>query len=164
MRRAVLAVVVTAIGLVLLMSFKPHDITAATQPPAAVSGSGSDSGSSGSGSSGSGNSGSGNSGSGSSRKGATSSATTATGDTVDTRWGPVQVKITVAAGKIKKVEVLQSPNGNQRDIEINNTALPILTEEALSAQSAAIDVVSGATYTSDGYTRSLQSAIDKAGL
>jgi uncharacterized protein with FMN-binding domain len=57
-----------------------------------------------------------------------------------------------------------APANNRRDLEINNEALPILNEEALSAQSAQIDTVSGATYTSDGYIRSLQSALDKAGL
>jgi uncharacterized protein with FMN-binding domain len=86
------------------------------------------------------------------------------GDVADTRWGPVEVQITVAGGKITDVSVLQYPNGNGRDQQINAYALPVLIDETLAKQSAAIDMVSGATVTSDGYTRSLQSALDKAGL
>jgi uncharacterized protein with FMN-binding domain len=87
-----------------------------------------------------------------------------TGDVASTRWGPVQVKITVADGTITKVTVLQSPSGNPRDIEINDRALPILVQDTLDAQSAKIDMVSGATVTSDGYLSSLQSALDAAGI
>ncbi|WP_375433435.1 FMN-binding protein [uncultured Friedmanniella sp.] len=83
---------------------------------------------------------------------------------MQTRWGPVQVQITVAASTITKVTVLQQPNGNPRDTEINDYALPILIKETTSAQSAQIDMVSGATVTSDGYLRSLQAAIDEAGM
>lgn len=93
-----------------------------------------------------------------------SSSGTYTGDVAQTRWGPVQVAITVASGKISAVDVVQYPNGNGRDEEINAQALPILKQETISAQSAQIDTVSGATVTSDGYLSSLQSAIDKAGL
>ena len=67
-------------------------------------------------------------------------------------------------GKITKVDVPVSPSGNQRDLEINDQALPTLVQETLDAQSADIDMVSGATVTSDGYLTSLQSALDKAGL
>ena len=135
---------------------------AAAGPPSAGSGSGS-SGSSSSGSSGSGSSGSGSSSSGSS--GSSSSGTkTYTGSVASTRWGPVQVAITVSGGKVTKVAVLQSPDGNPRDVEINDRALPVLVQETLDAQSAKIDMVSGATYTSDGYLTSLQSALDQAGI
>lgn len=152
-RRALLAVLATAVGLVLLLSFKPHDVSQAAQPPAALgqkqSGTTPTQGTTGT-------------------KGAKGTkgtkGTTVTGDPADTRWGPVQVAITVSGGKIADVQVLQAPDGNRRDIEINDAALPILTQEALSAQSAQIDTVSGATYTSEGYARSLQSAIDRAGL
>lgn len=89
---------------------------------------------------------------------------TYTGASADTRWGPVQVKITVADGKITAVEVPVSPDGNHRDIEINDQALPTLIDETVAAQSAKIDMVSGATVTSEGYLQSLQSALDKAGL
>jgi uncharacterized protein with FMN-binding domain len=87
-----------------------------------------------------------------------------TGSVADTRWGPVQVQLTVSGGKITKVDLLQYPNGNGRDAEINAQALPILVRETLNAQSANIDMVSGATVTSDGYLQSLQSALDKAGI
>ncbi|HEY0239896.1 MAG TPA: FMN-binding protein [Friedmanniella sp.] len=87
-----------------------------------------------------------------------------TGDVAQTRWGPVEVEITVTAGKITKVTVVQSPSGNGRDTEINSRALPVLQQETISAQSAKIDMVSGATVTSDGYLTSLQSAIDRAGI
>jgi uncharacterized protein with FMN-binding domain len=96
----------------------------------------------------------------------TTSGTTATvtGDSTDTRWGPVQVQITVAGGKITDVKVVDYPNGNGRDQQINARALPILVQETLNAQSAHIDMVSGATVTSEGYLGSLQSALDQAGL
>ena len=93
----------------------------------------------------------------------TTTTKTYTGDVAQTRWGPVQVQITVRNNKITKVTVLQQPNGNPRDIEINDQALPILIEDTISAQSANIDMVSGATVTSDGYLRSLQAALDQAG-
>ena len=91
-------------------------------------------------------------------------SSTVTGAVADTRWGPVQVQLTVAAKKIADVSVVQYPNGNDRDQEINSQALPILIQETLDKQSASIDMVSGATVTSDGYLQSLQSALDKAGL
>ncbi|HST82019.1 MAG TPA: FMN-binding protein [Kineosporiaceae bacterium] len=87
---------------------------------------------------------------------------TFTGDSVATRWGPVQVEITVKNGKITKSEAIVYPTENHRDVEINDNALPILSDETIQAQSAQIDFVSGATVTSDGYTQSLQSAIDQA--
>ena len=89
---------------------------------------------------------------------------TVTGTVADTRWGPVQVQITVTGGSITNVSVVQYPNSNGKDQEINARALPILIQETLKAQSASIDMVSGATYTSDGYVTSLQSALDQAGL
>ena len=95
-----------------------------------------------------------------------SSATsgTVTGTAADTRWGPVQVQITIASGAITNVSVVQYPNSNGKDQKINARAMPILIQETLKAQSADIDMVSGATYTSDGYLTSLQSALDQAGL
>lgn len=86
------------------------------------------------------------------------------GSVAQTRWGPVQVTITVTGGKITEVAVPTYPNGNGRDQEINSYALPILQQETLTAQSAHIDTVSGATVTSDGYLESLQAAIDAAHL
>ena len=93
-----------------------------------------------------------------------SSSKTYAGSVAQTRWGPVQVQITVCNGKIIKATVLQQPNGNRKDEEINDYALPILIQDTLDAQSAKIDMVSGATVTSDGYLESLQSALDKAGI
>ncbi|WP_262058604.1 FMN-binding protein [Streptomyces sp. STR69] len=159
LRRIVLASAVTASGLVMLLALKPHTAPEVTAAPAPTSSSSSGSSSSGSSSSGSGsNSGTGSGGS------TTTGTKTVTGDTVQTRWGPVQVKITVTNGKITDVTAVQSPSDNPRDQEINSYALPQLKSEALAAQSAKIDTVSGATYTSDGYRQSLQSALDSAGL
>ncbi|WP_026421158.1 FMN-binding protein [Actinokineospora inagensis] len=104
------------------------------------------------------------SGSSSGSTGTTASGKTYTGPVADTRWGNVQVQITVADGKVTAVSVPQQPNGNGRDREINARAVPILVQETLSAQSSDIDMVSGATVTSDGYVQSLQGALDEAGL
>jgi uncharacterized protein with FMN-binding domain len=89
---------------------------------------------------------------------------TVTGSVAQTRWGPVQVRLTVDAGRITDVTVVQYPDGNGHDRQINDEALPELVQETLSAQSAHIDMVSGATVTSGGYVESLQSALDQAGL
>ncbi|MGB3771233.1 MAG: FMN-binding protein [Rhodococcus sp. (in: high G+C Gram-positive bacteria)] len=91
-------------------------------------------------------------------------AQTITGQSVSTRWGPVQVQITVAGGTITDATAVVYPNGNGKDQQINARAVPILESETVSAQSAGIDMVSGATVTSEGYIQSLQSAIDQANL
>ena len=103
-------------------------------------------------------------GSGTSTTPAAPATRTVTGDAAQTRWGPVQVKITLSGSTITAVDLVQVPAGNRRDVEINDAAVPVLTQETLSAQSADIDAVSGATVTSDGYATSLQSALDQAGL
>ncbi|MEW2120582.1 FMN-binding protein [Streptomyces sp. NPDC005474] len=87
---------------------------------------------------------------------------TFTGDPIDTQYGTVQVAATLSKGKITAVHVLQAPDQNGRDRQIASYALPRLTDEALGAQSAHIDAVSGASYTSEGYVQSLQSALDQA--
>jgi uncharacterized protein with FMN-binding domain len=84
------------------------------------------------------------------------------GTVANTRWGPVQVQVHISGGRIVDVKTLQTPHGNQRDLEINSYAVPVLRKEVLDAQSADIDTVSGATVTSDGYIRSLQYALDAA--
>jgi uncharacterized protein with FMN-binding domain len=89
---------------------------------------------------------------------------TFTGDTVNTEFGPVQVKITVKAGKLTDVTPLQLTTDGGRSVQISNYAAPILRSEVLAAQSAKVSSVGGATYTSQGYLSSLQSALDKAGL
>lgn len=96
--------------------------------------------------------------------GSASGTQTYTGDAVDTRWGVVQVEITVEQGEITRSQAVRYPQDNPRDQEINSYALPVLAQEVTAAQSANIDAVSGATVTSDGYIRSLQSAIDQAHL
>jgi uncharacterized protein with FMN-binding domain len=155
MRRITLWLFSTVAALVLLFSYRTSTnsggtgtATAAATAPAPTSTS-------------SGGTSSGTSGSGSSNAGATK---TYTGSIAQTRWGPVQVTITVSDGKITDVAVPTYPNGNHRDEEINAYALPVLTQETMSAQSADIDTVSGATVTSDGYKESLQAALDAAHL
>jgi len=91
-------------------------------------------------------------------------ATTFTGGVASTQWGPVQVQITVRDHKITRARAVQYPQGASNDAQINGYALPILDQEVVQKQSAAIDAVSGATVTSDGYLQSLQSAIDAAHL
>jgi uncharacterized protein with FMN-binding domain len=93
---------------------------------------------------------------------APSGGTVVDGSVAQTRWGPVQVRVTIADGKIVDVVTLQVPNGNRRDQEINSSAVPQLRSEVLASQSAQIDTVSGATVTSDGYRQSLQAALDAA--
>jgi len=94
--------------------------------------------------------------------GSAQAAKTVTGSVAQTQYGPVQVRITVAGGKITKAEAVQAPKGGTSD---QKTALsvPKLNQEAVAAGSADIDSVSGATYTSNGYKESLQSALDQAG-
>ncbi len=87
--------------------------------------------------------------------------TTVTGDVVQTRYGPVQVQLRMAGSSIDAVQVLQYPDGNRTDVEISSRALPVLIQDTMDQQSAGIDVVSGATYTSQGYLESLQSALDQ---
>ena len=101
---------------------------------------------------------------GSSSTAAAAATSTVTGDEVQTRWGPVQVQLTLQGSTITAVDVVEYPTGNNKDRQINARAVPVLVSETLNAQNAQIDMVSGATVTSDGYVSSLQSALDKAGL
>jgi uncharacterized protein with FMN-binding domain len=160
----------TVSAVVLLFGFDASQRGATSTPAATISGgasgtksgnsSGSDNGTS------SGNSSGNRSGNGSgNRSGSTSTSTeTVTGSVAQTQWGPVQVQLTVKNGSITKVSILQYPNGNGRDVELANYSLPILIQETIQSQSAHIDMVSGATYTSTGYIQSLQSALDQANL
>lgn len=160
MRRVIFAIVTTASALVFLLSFKTHSTpVAATSPPSAsaskapvASASAAATSKAASG------------GSSSSAGGGSSAATTVTGDEAQTIYGPIQVKITVKNGKVTAAEAIEYPNNDPRDAQINAYAIPALNSEAVSASSAQIDTVSGATYTSQGYLSSLQSALDKAGL
>lgn len=94
----------------------------------------------------------------------TAGAVEADGTTVETRYGPVQVAVVVQDGHLVQVTALQLPGGNSESNAINSYAEPRLEEMALEAQSAQIDVVSGATFTSRAYAESLQAALDAAGM
>ena len=89
-------------------------------------------------------------------------AQTLTGKSVQTEYGPVQVRVTVSGGKITKSEAVQQPSGGRSD-QISADSVPKLNQAAVAAGTADIDAVSGATYTSGGYKESLQSALDQAG-
>jgi uncharacterized protein with FMN-binding domain len=166
MRRIVVAVMSTISGLVLLFSYHTsRNEGSTTVAGPASSGSASASGSSNGSSSGQSSGSSNGSSSGTSNGSAGSAASgTYTGASVMTRWGAVQVQITVSDAKITAAEAVEYPQANPRDRQINAYALPVLAQEATQAQSAEIDAVSGATVTSDGYIQSLQSAIDQAHL
>jgi uncharacterized protein with FMN-binding domain len=155
MRRVILAVTGTIAGLVALLTFKSHAPTVAT---AATSGSTSSSSTSGSASvtipgeypEGS-------------LAGKLSPGETAvTGKVANTVYGPVQIQLIVKNTKIVKVAVLQQPQNTIHDIQIGEFAFPKLISETLAAQNGKIDAVSGASYTSAGYIRSLQSALDES--
>ena len=153
MRRVILAIIGTAAGLVALLSFKSHTSTAAATPPAPVSNQAGQATASAAASSAS-----------SSASSASTLTKTVTGNAADTMYGPVQVQITVKNGKITAAQAVQYPQGSSRDQQINSYAVPVLNSETVSAGSAHIDAVSGASYTSNGYITSLQSAVDQAGL
>ena len=144
MRRIVITTVSTVAGVVALLGLKPDtpDLTSAAGAPATSSPGGSTS---------------------TSTSTAGAAPQTITGDAISTRFGPVQVEVTVTDGRITDVQVLQYPHSDRRDAEINGYALPLLVQATLDANSANVDMVSGATYTSNGYVRSLQSALDQAG-
>jgi uncharacterized protein with FMN-binding domain len=84
------------------------------------------------------------------------------GDPEDNPYGTIQVRVTLNGGRITDVSTVQSPNDRGRSVEIAQQSLPVLRQEVLRAQSAQIDVVSGASYDSQGYAQSVQSALDKA--
>ncbi|MEU8787570.1 FMN-binding protein [Streptomyces sp. NPDC048637] len=148
MKRAVAATTATVAGLFLMLALKPHQSPPpAAAPPAGLAPSASPSGV---------------------PSGAPSGAPSAperdgtsgtfTGDTIDTRRGPVQVRVTLVKGRLTAVTVLKG----EHDEGPSADAVPRLTQEALAAQNAKIDAVSGATFTSQGYISSLQSALDRA--
>lgn len=169
MRRAIVAGTATVSGIVLLLGLKPHGSGSALGTSSFSIGSGSGAGPTSSSSPATGSQGGGQTPAGGASpstkaQGPASSGTkVVTGDAADTRYGPVQLQVTFSGKKITSINVLQYPSESFRDQEINSYALPLLNQEAMAAQNAHIDVVSGATYTSDGYAQSLQSAIDKAG-
>jgi uncharacterized protein with FMN-binding domain len=186
MRRAILTLGGTAAGLAALFSFKTHSLagvaaisgtaTPMASAPAAMAPGGMSSGGMSSGGMSSGGMSPAAtpkstkramaSGTGTGMAGSSSAATAArvvTGAVANTQYGPMQVQLTLAGQRITKVTVLQQTNVGSRSTQIDATAIPQLTSETLAAQSAHIDAVSGATYTSAGYVQSLQSALDKLG-
>jgi len=165
MRRVILAIVGTVAGLVALLSFKSHVPSVSSASAATAGGTGGTPSSGGT-------------------SGPSSSSTTTvpgefpmgslagklpTGETVvtghvgTTVYGPVQIQLVMRDSKIVKVAVLQQPMNTLHDIQIGEFAFPKLIGETLTAQTAKIDSVSGASYTSAGYIASLQSALDQRG-
>jgi FMN-binding domain len=161
MRRVILAVTGTIAGLVALLSFKSHAPPAAA---AATSGPGGGSSSSSSSSSSSGASSAttvpGEFPTGSLAAGLPAGETAVDGHVANTVYGPVQIQLIMKNGKVIKVAVLEQPTNTIHDIQIGAFAFPKLIGETLAAQTAKIDAVSGASYTSAGYVQSLQSALD----
>jgi uncharacterized protein with FMN-binding domain len=166
MRRVVLALVATAVGLGLLLSYKAHTpgsttSALATPNPGASAGTGAET----------------NQGS-TAGSDPTATATAKanpvaggvakngsfTGSPITSQFSTIQVEVTVFANKITGISVVQDSDDEEHSAQIDSYAIPILKSEALSAQSANIDSVSGATFTSQSYTQSLQSALDQAGL
>jgi uncharacterized protein with FMN-binding domain len=159
MRRAVLTLGGTIAGLAALLSFKTHPVSSGVSAPAApaaptatapaasaatgvtapASPAGKPSGTAGS-----------------------AATRTVTGAVANTQYGPMQVQVTLVGQRITKVAVVQQTNVGAMSEQIDSAAIPQLTSETLTAQSARIDAVSGASYTSAGYIQSLQSALDKA--
>ena len=157
MKRTFAALVATVAGLVLLFGFKTHSARQLVQPPPAIAAS-------------------------SPPTPQTSAAQSApstkqpsaaappgkpqtrtvTGSSIGTRYGDVEVQVVLTGTQITDVVPVRLPDSNGVDQEIDQQVVPILIQETLTAQSSNIQAVSGATYTSDGYIRSLQSALDKA--
>ncbi|MFF0385726.1 FMN-binding protein [Streptomyces sp. NPDC004286] len=142
-RRVMLATAATVSGVVLLLSLKPASDPAsasAAAPPAAAAQESPQGGTGGA--------------------QASDQAGTVTGAAAQTPYGAVRVRLTVSGGKITKAEAVEAPKGPTSD-EKTALAVPRLNQAALATQSADIDSVSGATYTSTGYKKSLQSALDQ---
>jgi uncharacterized protein with FMN-binding domain len=177
MRRVAFAVLSTIAGLVGLLSFKTEATGSATASAAAVStgqaatNSSTTSNTSHGTSAGTSATKSNNTSANTSSNKATSKATSKaasgsyTGSVVQTQYGPVQVRITVTNGKVTAATAVEYPSNDPRSAQINAYAVPYLQQESVGATSAnSVQMVSGATYTSEGYLQSLQSALDKAGL
>jgi uncharacterized protein with FMN-binding domain len=187
MRRAILTIGGTAAGLAALLAFKTHPVGAdaasmtSGSTPMATAGTGGGGDGTGTGMSaapkasakkktmmhGTGNatpsaSSSSSSSSSGMAGGMSGGARTLTGAVANTMYGPMQVQVVLDGTEIAKVNILQHTDDGQMSAQVDAFALPKLTSETLTAQSARIDAVSGATYTSQGYIMSLQSALDQA--
>ena len=160
MTRVMIAIIGTVVGLVLLLGFKSHPVLAGSRgsllPAASLPATGT-------GSSPAAGSGGGQvSPAPSTSPPAAQQDRTIAGQSVQTGYGIVQVQIVLSGSRIRDVSFLQLTSGDPQSQDINSQAAPILLQQTLSAQSSSIDGVSGATYTSQGYVQSLQSALDQA--
>jgi uncharacterized protein with FMN-binding domain len=170
MTRILFAIVGTVAGLVMLLSFKTHSTAAGSLhglPSAALPGAATSSAPT---------SGTSSSSAAPPDPSATSSAAaipsstavpaarTIAGQAIQTRYGVVQVQVVVSGKQIQNASFLQLTADDPHSQEINDQAGPILLQETLTAQSSHIDAISGATYTSEGYLQSLQSALDQSGI
>jgi len=136
MRRAPIVLIATAAGLAAVLGYHPHSRplpSAGAQAPAASAPATAKSG----------------------------AVRQLTGSDAPNQYGDVQVRVTTAGGRITRVAAVRLPSGDGRSQQISSFAGPQLAQQALAAQSANIDGVSGATYTSDSYKTSLQSALDQ---
>jgi uncharacterized protein with FMN-binding domain len=144
MRRAPIVLTATAAGLAAVLSFHAREPTLPTAKASATAGA-----------------------SPTPTSAATTSgngAKTATGDAIDTPYGAAQVRVTVQDGKITQIEALQLQGNDPKSVEISSYAEPLLRQSALTKQSADVDAVSGATFTTASYEQSLQSALDQLGF
>ena len=131
MRRVILAVTATVAGLVALLSFKTHSPSAERTVATPQQ-----------------------------PPSLPSGERAFTGNVADTAYGPVQVQLVMKSTRIVRVNILEQPSSTEHDLQLGQLAFPRLIGETIAAQSARIDTVSGATYTSGGYIKSLQSALD----
>lgn len=165
MTRVLLAITGTIVGLVALLSFKSHSLSnAGHNLPSASLPSASESSSAVSPASGSTSTATSAPPDPAASASAASAQRTLTGQSVVTRYGTVQVQVVVSGKTIKNVSFLQLTADDPHSQEINDQAGPMLLQETLQAQSSNIDTISGATFTSEGYLQSLQSALDQAGI
>jgi uncharacterized protein with FMN-binding domain len=159
MRRAPIVLTATVLGTAGVLLFKPLSTTAVASASPTVENDSSTTSSSAPASSAA----STPSASASSKAAATARSGTYTGAAETTRFGTTQVEVTISGGRITEVTTVQLNQDDPRSLQISESAAPTLRTEVLSKQTAAVDIVSGATYTSDAYEASLQSALDKAG-
>jgi uncharacterized protein with FMN-binding domain len=161
MRRSAAAIAITVIGMWLILSFKSSpaplassasSVTEPTTPAAAIP----------SGASGPPPAGGSPPSTAGAPAGQATASRTINGAVEANRYGDVQVAVVLKGSQIVDVKALRLPYDRARSADISTQAAPLLHDEVLQAQSARIDTIGGATYTSDGYARSLQSALDKA--
>jgi uncharacterized protein with FMN-binding domain len=159
MRRSAAAIALTVIGLWLILSFKSSPGPRATAvnglpgtSTAPTTGTGPSAGAAGPP----------GPGASTTSAGSVGGSRTVTGDTFTNRYGPVQVAVVLNGNRVVNVEALQMPTDRARSADISSQVAPVLDQEAVAAQSAQIDTIGGATYTSSSYAQSLQSALDKA--